>query len=250
MNQADAIVTLSRRLKEEIVSRGVDSKKVFVVPNGVDVLQFPVVTTDVALANELDLGNGPVIGYVSTLTAYEGVETLVRAFAVMIASRPELRLVIVGEGEMSGSLARLVDDLGIQNWVRLTGRVSHDEVLKYYSLIDVFVVPRLPHRVCEIVTPLKPYEAMSTGRAVIMSDVGGLAEIINEGGPALLFRAGDVDDLAAVCLALIMDPERRSQLGEAAAQWVRDNRTWSANTRVYQEVYAFARARHSSSVRA
>ena len=250
MYQADAIVTLSKRLKDEIVSRGVDSEKVFVVPNGVDVRQFPVVTRDVELANGLDLGNGLVIGYVSTLTAYEGVETLVRAFAAMVASRPELRLVIVGDGEMSGRIAHLVDDLGIQTCVRLTGRISHDEVLKYYSLIDVFVVPRLPNRVCEIVTPLKPYEAMSTGRAVVMSDVGGLAEIVKEGGPAVLFKAGDIHDLVVVCLDLIKNPEKRSRLGAAAAQWVRSNRTWSANTQVYREVYAFARARQSGSTHA
>ena len=244
MKEADAVVALSRRLKQDIVSRGVGAEKIFVVPNGVDPRQFPLAEKDPVLAGTLGLGDGPVIGHVGTLTSYEGLELLVQAFAIVREALPAARLLIVGDGERAAAVGQLVRRLGLAGSVRLTGRVPHRAILQYYALIDVFVVPRLPLRVCRIVTPLKPYEAMSAGRAVVLSDVGGLSELADDGAPAVRFRAGDVRDLAAKCVALARDEKRRSALGAAASEWVRRHRTWGANVAHYRDVYAWVRDKH------
>jgi glycosyltransferase involved in cell wall biosynthesis len=110
-------------------------------------------------------------------------------------------------------------------------------VLDYYGLIDVFVVPRLPATVCHLVTPLKPFEAFSTGRTVVLSDVRALASIAEESGAAETFVAGDAGSLSEVLLRLLMEPGRRKELAATGAAWVRSKRTWSANASTYMELY-------------
>jgi glycosyltransferase involved in cell wall biosynthesis len=116
--------------------------------------------------------------------------------------------------------------------------VPHEAILGYYGLIDVFVVPRRPVEVCHLVTPLKPFEAFATGCTVVLSDVRALASIAAESAAAELFAAGDPDSLAAVLLKLLADPQRRQELAETGAAWVRAERTWAANAALYQRIYA------------
>ena len=121
--------------------------------------------------------------------------------------------------------------------VFFTGRVPHEDILRYYGLIDLFVVPRKPSRVADLVTPLKPFEAFSTGRAVIVSDVGALQEIADQSGAVETFRAGSAVDLSHKLTALIDDEQRRHELGARAARWVRTHRTWDSNASEYYRVY-------------
>jgi glycosyltransferase involved in cell wall biosynthesis len=121
--------------------------------------------------------------------------------------------------------------------VIFTGRIPHDRVLDYYRLIDVFVVPRTNDRVSQLVTPLKPYEAMAAGRAVVVSGVPALREMVVEGVTGLVFPPEDADALARVVKPLIEDTERRNALGASAREWVSRNRTWEANGVRYRELY-------------
>ncbi|MCB0339843.1 MAG: glycosyltransferase, partial [Bdellovibrionales bacterium] len=240
LKSSHAIVTISETLRNEIVQRGVKAEKVFVVPNAVELDSFRPLERDQDLAQALKLGDGPVLGYVSSLVAYEGIEILVRGFAELLKSEPSARLLIVGDGEEYVRLQQLVTKLGIQNAAILTGRVPHSDVRKYYSLIDIFVVPRLPLRVCEIVTPLKPYEAMAMKKAVVVSDVAALKEMVQTDHTGLTFKAGDPSDLARVCLELCQQPDRRKDLGENAARWVKNYRTWESVVSNYFPAYAYA----------
>jgi glycosyltransferase involved in cell wall biosynthesis len=235
---ADRVVALAGTMSDRIETGGVARDRVTVVPNAVDPQAFPVVTRSHRLASELGIGVETVVmGYVSSLTAYEGIDTLISAYACLKDAAPgPVALLIVGDGPARAELQRQARALGIEGVV-FTGHVPHRSVLDYYSVIDIFVVPRRPAEVCHLVPPLKPYEALSTGRTVVLSDVRALVAIAEESRAAEVFRAGDVDSLTAVLAGLLKDPERRAELAAAGAAWVRSQRTWAANARAYRKLY-------------
>jgi glycosyltransferase involved in cell wall biosynthesis len=105
----------------------------------------------------------------------------------------------------------------------------------------VFVVSRRAARVTELVTPLKPLEAMAMGQALVVSDLPALAEIVEHEKTGLSYRAGDPADLAAQCARLIDQPDLRRRVAQAALQWVRENRTWSHTLRELYLAYDKAR---------
>lgn len=147
-----------------------------------------------------------------------------------------IHLLLVGGGAHLDHLRQLAEGLEIAN-VTFTGRVPHESVLDYYSGIDLFVIPRKPVAVTRLVTPLKPFEALSTGRPGLFSDVEALAEIARESGGAATFRAGDASDLALRIADLLLDPDRLAEMSAAGAKWVRSERTWDLNAYEYMRVY-------------
>ncbi|MEV6970301.1 glycosyltransferase, partial [Hamadaea sp. NPDC051192] len=153
--EASHVVTLADVMADRIEAGGVDRDRITVVPNGVDVQAFPMLTRNLELAEKLGIDpDTTVIGYISSIVEYEGIDTLVDAYAQLREQTSEpVALLIVGDGLVRESLVRQAEQLGVPG-VIFTGKVPHDEVLDYYSLIDVFVVPRKPVEVCHLVTPL------------------------------------------------------------------------------------------------
>ncbi len=238
LRSADAVVTLAEVMKEELVRRGVDEASVTVVPNAVDVETFRPLERDDALAVELGFEpHDVVLGYVSSLSAYEGVGYLIEAVALLAAAGESVRCLVVGDGDERSVLERRADELEIPDRVVFTGRVPHADVLRHYSLIDVFVVPRTADRVSRLVTPLKPYEAMAAGRAVVVSGVPALREMVMEGITGLVFPPEDARGLAEVVKPLVRDREVRRTLGASARKWVCENRTWNSNGLLYRDLY-------------
>jgi glycosyltransferase involved in cell wall biosynthesis len=238
MLRSDALVTLSEGMAAAIVERGIDRSRITVVPNGVDVDRFTPLPRDAELARRWGIRPDDVtIGYISRFTAYEGVRFLLAAAERLIGQGLPVRVVLVGDGSDLASLKQQASDLGIRDRVAFTGQIPHEEILDYYGLIDIFVVPRADKRVSHLVTPLKPIEAMATGRALIVSGVDALRSMVREGITAEVFRAGDASHLADVAGALVRDPGRRGSLGVAARAWVVENRSWSHVTRSYLDVY-------------
>jgi len=237
----DHVFTLAEVMRDHIISSSegsIPGVLVSVVPNAVESSKFPVQSRDAGLASEIGLPSDTItIGYISSMVEYEGVDTLIDAFhAVTKLTSKRLHLLLVGDGDHLAALKDHALALGIDN-VIFTGRVPHDEVLRYYSLIDVFVVPRKKTAVADLVTPLKPFEAFSTGRTVVLSDVDALKEIADQSQAAKTFHAGSSDDLARVLLDLIENEEQRLELGEQAQRWVRNHRSWSSNVNEYYRVY-------------
>jgi glycosyltransferase involved in cell wall biosynthesis len=115
--------------------------------------------------------------------------------------------------------------------------VPHAEVHRYYDLIDVLVYPRLSMRLTDLVTPLKPLEAMAQGRLVAASDVGGHRELIQDGRTGILFKAGDASDLAEKIVGLLAEPSRWPALKHTARQFVETERTWKRSVANYIPVY-------------
>ena len=237
MRNADAVVTLSDGMRDEIVARGIPGDRVFVVPNGVDVSSFTPQAPDSALRAQLGIPAGvPVLGYIGSLVQYEGIPDLVRAAALLRDQGVDFRLLIVGSGADAGRISSAIQEADLGGLVMMPGRVPHAEVRRYHSLIDLFVVPRTADRVCQLVTPLKPYEAMAMGRCVVASDVAAIRQVVREGETGRLATPENPADLARVLRELIEAPEVRVKLGQTAQEWVRRERSWEAIGAIYADV--------------
>ncbi|WP_334186745.1 TIGR04063 family PEP-CTERM/XrtA system glycosyltransferase [Noviherbaspirillum sp.] len=238
LRRADAITTICEGLRSEIVTRGIGSDKITVIPNAVDTSNFSTGgTPDPALAAETGLAGKVVLGFIGSFYAYEGLPILLRALPQILDANPHVRVLLVGGGPQEAELKSLAQTLGIQDKVVFTGRVPHSEVQRYYNLVDVLVYPRIKMRLTDLVTPLKPLEAMAQGRLLAASDVGGHRELITDGVTGCLFEAGSPDALASKVLELLAKPERWPVLRQAARQFVETERNWGASVRRYQPVY-------------
>ena len=235
---AAAVVTLGETMAGRLASRGVARQRIHVLANGVDTAAFVPQPRDVALAGALRIADDDtVIGYISTLNRYEGVEDPLKAVAALGAAGRRVIALVVGDGPDRERLERLAVDFGVASRVRFAGRVPHRDVARHYSVIDVFVVPRTSDAVSRLVPPLKPLEAMAAGKPLVVSDVEALRELVVEGKTGVTFDAGDSASLAAVLETLVDDPSRRARLGASARRWVSRHRTWDQIGRRYADLY-------------
>jgi PEP-CTERM/exosortase A-associated glycosyltransferase len=221
---------------------------VTVIPNAVDVEEFTLGgVPDPGLKQQLGLDGALVLGFIGSFFAYEGLAVLLRALRQLLAQGERVRVLLVGGGPQEAELKRLSSEFGIEKQVVFAGRVPHGEVQRYYDLIDVLVYPRLSMRLTELVTPLKPLEAMAQGRLLVASDVGGHRELIRHGETGTLFKAGDPEALVSALLALLREPARWPGLKAAARRYVETERNWKAIVARYEDIYARAmqRPKHS-----
>ncbi len=236
--EADAVTCICEGLRRDIVDRGVPADKVTVIPNAVDIEDFQAAPQrDEALASELGLGSGPVLGFIGSFYAYEGLPLAVEAFARIRADHPDARLLLVGGGPQEQVLQDQVADMGLSDTVIFTGRVPHAEVQRYYDLVDIFLYPRLPMRLTELVTPLKPLEAMAQRRLVVASDVGGHRELIRPGVNGELFEAGNAGALADRVGELLAERDRWPALQEQGRRFVEEERNWANSVANYAPIY-------------
>jgi glycogen synthase len=200
------------------------------------------VEADPALRTRLGLDGCTVIGFAGSFYGYEGLHLLVEAVRLMRQSNPRLRLLLVGGGPQEAALREQVAAAGLQENVIFTGRVPHGEVQRYYELIDLLAYPRLPIRLTELVTPLKPLEAMAQGRVFVASDVGGHRELVRHGETGYLCPAGDAAALAQAMQAALAQREDWPRLRERARHFVEHERTWTHSVARYAGVYRRALA--------
>jgi PEP-CTERM/exosortase A-associated glycosyltransferase len=238
LKRADAVTTICEGLRKDIVARGIPADKVTVIPNAVDIDKFSVGgEADLQLKEKLGLAGSRLIGFIGSFYAYEGLDVLLRAVPKLCAGMPDLRVLLVGGGPQDQQLRRLAKELGIEDKVMFTGRVPHDQVQKYYDLLDVLVYPRLSMRLTDLVTPLKPLEAMAQGRVLAASDVGGHLELIADGKTGVLFRADDPQSLAEKVGALLASQQKWPALRQAGRDYVETERNWSVSVARYKNIY-------------
>lgn len=224
--EADRVIVITQALADLLVRRGVDAAKISVVPNGVDTSRFAPRARDEELARELGVAARTVIGYVGSLLDYEGLDLLVDAAARLRRRRDDFAVLVVGDGRGRPALEAQVEELGLEDTVIFTGRVPHEDVERYYSLVDVAPFPRAAVAVTELVSPLKPFEAMAMGKLVVASDVAALGEIVQDGRTGRLFPKGDAGALATVLGELLDDRTAATGMAQQGLAWVRSERDW------------------------
>jgi glycosyltransferase involved in cell wall biosynthesis len=226
--EADAVITITHALRREMARRGVDDEKMVVVPNGVDTDRFTPLPRDEQLEHELGLTGKRVIGFVGSLVDYEGLDLLLHAAARLQRTHDDFHVVLVGRGAAEEDLRALTTELGLDDVVTFTGRVPHEQVERYLSVIDITPFPRHALPVCEMVSPLKPLESMATGKLVIASSVAALAEMVDDGVTGLLFEKESLDDFTRVLGRALDDVELRQRITATARPWVERERSWAA----------------------
>jgi glycogen synthase len=244
--RADRIVTICEGLRTELIGRGLDPARIAVVPNSVDVERFTGGSPATTGALGLDVTPGKTFGFIGSFFPFEGLEVLLRAVPLILAQEPKARFVIVGDGPDGNRIRELVATLNLGGSVILTGRVPHADVMRYYDLLDVMIYPRVSKRITELVTPLKPLEAMARRKLVVASDVGGHREMVFPGQNGVLFKAGDPLSLAEACLRLLKRPEDWDLLRDNAKTYIREHRSWERNINLYDQLYRQLLAGHAS----
>ncbi len=247
---AGAVVTICRGLRDDLIARGTAPDRITIMPNGVDMGLFgQPPARDGALAQELGLGQGPVIGFLGSFYPYEGLDDLIAAMPMIVAAVPGARLLLVGGGPAEAAHRAQASASSAAQAIRFVGRVPHHEVERYYSLVDVVCYPRKAMRLTELVTPLKPLEAMAQGTLVAASAVGGHRELIEDGVTGTLFPPDDPAGLAAAMIALLANREgwdARRARGRAFVETAHD---WATNAARYDSVYQTVLAQSSSFAR-
>lgn len=240
--EADQVVAITKGLKDELIRRGVSEQKITIIPNAINKDHFKPLNPNKVLRKKIGLKNVPTIGYVGSIVDYEGLDDLVEALSLLKRDGIAFNFLLIGDGNALPGIRQKVSSLKLENDVFVLGRIPHNEVQEHYSLIDITPFPRKPLQVCEMVSPLKPFEAMAQKKTVIASNVGALQEIIQDGKTGLLFEKGSVEDLAAKLSDVLKDGVLRSKLAEKGKSWVLANRDWSQVVRRFDDVYdrAFA----------
>ncbi len=235
---ANAVVTICNGLKQDLVARGNAAQRITIMPNGVDLALFgSPVPRDPALAAKLGLRDGPVIGFIGSFYDYEGIDDLIAAMPALTAVHPDARLLLVGGGPMEAALRAQAEASPAREAIRFMGRVPHKEVELYYALCDIMAYPRKKSRLTDLVTPLKPLEAMAQGKLVAASDVGGHRELMTDGVTGTLFTPDDPAACAAALAGLLSDRSNWQARLDAGRVHVEVAHDWASNARRYLDVY-------------
>ncbi|VVT23612.1 Glycosyltransferase, exosortase A system-associated [Sphingomonas sp. EC-HK361] len=237
VRRADAVAVICEGLRGDLIARGIDPDKIVVSPNGVDLSLFGAPPPrDDALAAQLGL-DGEVIGFIGSFYDYEGLDDLIAAMPMLVAQRAQARLLLVGGGPMEAALRAQAAASPVADRITFVGRVPHDAVERYYSLVDILAYPRKRMRLTDLVTPLKPLEAMAQRRLVAASDVGGHRELVRDGETGTLFAADDPQAIARALTDLLVNRGGWDSRRDRAAAFVAAERNWSSNISRYTPVY-------------
>lgn len=238
LRRADEVTCICEGIRQDLIARGIAPAKITIVPNAVDASRFqPVGERDRVIEQRLQLGGKKVIAFIGSFYAYEGLDLLVAAMPRLLSVRPDIRLLLVGGGQVTQEIQQQVARLGLQDVVIMTGRVPHDEVESYYSVTDVLVYPRKSMRLTDLVTPLKPLEAMAQKSLFLASDVGGHKELVRDGITGTLFKADDIDDLVRTLLDLLEQEHRWPAIRAAGRDFVENERNWINSVANLKAVY-------------
>ena len=238
IKQVDHVFTICEGLRSDIVARGIPADKITVIPNAVDINEFNLASPpDPELQREFGLNGKTVVGFIGSFYAYEGLDLLLDALSELIRQRPDVCVLLVGGGPQEANLRQQAERLGLGEHVIFAGRVPHRDVNRYYDLIDILAYPRHPMRLTELVTPLKPLEAMAQGQIFVASDVGGHKELIQHDKTGILFQAGERDALAKAIWQLLESRDRWPALKANGRKFVEDVRNWRNSVANYVKPY-------------
>ncbi len=242
VKRCQAVTVICEGIRQDLISRGINKSKITIIPNAVSLNSFPQITKQSSkLLDKLKLHDSFILGFAGSFYQYEGVDILIKALAIVKQTGLNVKVLLVGGGAQQENIEELIVQLKLQDDVILTGRVPHEEVKDYYSVMDITVLPRKSMRLTELVTPLKPLEAMALGIPVLASDIGGHKEIISNNENGFLFKAGDESALASAILALIENNSEIPGIIKNARYYVENVRNWQESVSNYPAVYQYAK---------
>ncbi|MDE1916279.1 MAG: glycosyltransferase, exosortase A system-associated [Sphingomonadales bacterium] len=238
VTHADAVVTICDGLKQDLIARGNAAERITIMPNGVDLTLFGAPPPrDENFARDLGLGKGPVIGFIGSFYDYEGLDDLIDAMPVLIEQHPDARLLMVGGGPRGEALRARALASPAARAIHFVGRVPHQEVERYYALCDIMAYPRKKSRLTDLVTPLKPLEAMAQGKLVAASDVGGHRELMVDAITGTLFTPDSPRACGEALARLLSDRSNWDMRRIAGRKHVAENHDWHRNAARYLDVY-------------
>lgn len=243
LRNATHITTICNGLKEDIIQRGISSERITVIPNAVDIEKFKLQChKSNHLQQSLSIPNNAfVLGFIGSFYPYEGLDFLLNAFEKLSAKYSNLYLLLVGAGPELHTLRSKARKLASSEKILMPGKVPYHEVSDYYSLCDLMLYPRHKTRLTELVTPLKPLEAMAQGKCVVASDVGGHCELITDKKTGFLFKSDDSESIVECISELInKNPEYTQKIANQGYEFVHNQRTWECSVNGYQSAYAKA----------
>jgi len=235
--RADSVITITENLRQHTIKMGLAPGKVVVVGNGADTKAFIPREPDPNLRTRCLQSGSFIIGYIGTFFKFEGLPLLLETFAQLVKRHPGVRLVLVGDGEDRKNIEVLCRELGVEGKCLLVGKVLHEKIIDYYSIMDVLVYPRYRSTLTEMISPLKPLEPMAMAKVVVVSDVGGMRDLVENNESGLFFEAGSKNSLAEVLSRLVAQPDKALYLGEKAYKYVHEKRQWRDMAVKYEEAY-------------
>ena len=239
VRRADAVVVICEGLRQELLGRGVPDERITIAPNALpaDVFREPPQSEVAAVRERYALSGHRVIGFFGSFFEWEGIDDLVGVMPDVAAAVPDAHLLLAGGGRQEQTLRDLVADMGLETRVTFAGRVQHDEVMALYQVADVVVFPRVPGRLTDMVTPIKPLEAMAQGTIVVASDVGGHRELVRHGETGFLYPAGSREGLARAVCDVLQRTDSLAEVRDRARSFVSGERRWSVVAQRYLPLY-------------
>jgi len=237
---ADCVITITAGLRNELIARGIPGAKISIIPNGVDTRRFRPLEKNWERLRKLGIADGTVIlGYIGSIVDYEGVDDLLYAvYALRGRTDASFHLLIAGDGAHMRYCQDFSEELGITDKVSFLGRIAHSEVQELYAMVDIAPFPRKPLQVCEMVSPLKPFEAMAMEKCIVVSSVEALREIVEKGNTGLVFEKGQRESLIETLRRAIDDTALRNACGEAARKHVVARHDWAYLAAGLSHLYA------------
>ncbi|MEP6664583.1 MAG: glycosyltransferase family 4 protein, partial [Verrucomicrobiota bacterium] len=231
LTSSDAVLTVSTKLREHVLSLGAKPSRVHVFPNGVNPEIFKPAPRDENLRRQFGLGDGPVLGFIGNLRPWHGVQIFPRLLEKLVKKSPSLQLVIAGEGPLRSQLKTEFKKRNLLKHVVFTGLLPHEQMPALIRQFDIALAPYSKPEHDFYFSPLKIFEYMACGVAVVCADLGQISEIVKPGKTGLLYKPGDLGELAAACLRLLAEPKLRARLGQAGSKEIHAKFTWDQNAK-------------------
>ena len=239
LSGADGVFVVSQQLKTHFVGRGVPEEKISVVPNGADITRFRPEVADPAVRARFG-AEQVLAGFVGSFARFHGIAVLQAALPRVLAERPQLVFLLVGTGELVGELEAYCRSLGFADRVVFTGHVPRDRVPGLVATMDILLAPYSAEEFFYL-SPIKLFEYMAAGRAVLAARVGQIPEIITDGENGLLYDPSVPGSFEKELLRLVDAPALREALGTRARQTIEKQFTWRAHAEGVVEVLERAR---------
>jgi glycosyltransferase involved in cell wall biosynthesis len=247
---ASKIIVVSKPLGTRLQTYwNVPADKIVTLPNAVDLELFTAGTEKDTTRARLGLGDAPVIIFTGSFQPWHGVETLIQAFTRVVTEVPDARLLLVGDGRLRKKLEADVQTAGLANNVIFTGSVAHQAIPDLVNIADVAVAPYTQAETELWFSPLKLFEYMALGKAVVASNVGQIAEVIQDGHSGMLVEPGNASQLGITLVTLLQDAGLRRKLGDRARRITTEQHSWTSRAHKLEQAFRAALAEHAQTGR-